>query len=286
MYEVFLTGLVEDSDFPAACAVLSGLCEMPPWESCHRNLLFQGPLKPAGISNQSSIDKPIRKEIGLLWKDLHQNLSRQSFVVQARYDILKDRYMDRNAPRMDFDATPGILRWTDFPDPPKGRPVLIQRKKVEIWDQKKLPSVLRDNGFQYAHRGPSHRSKANVVFRWKAETIEEMYRFFREDTEFCLVRQYYPKEYGTVPGPPGSQPGWESLVTVDSQKRWFLFVKAHILQDNNPDEIRKVQDELLAIRTEVEGVFEFKNIDRKVFDTRVTHQQGIQTLPQNVAMGK
>jgi mediator of RNA polymerase II transcription subunit 18 len=150
MYEVFLTAHVEDSDFGAACAILSGLSGMSPWESVHRNLLFQGPPKPAGISNQSSIDKPIRKEVGLLWKDLHQNLIRQSFILQARYEVLKDRYLDQTAPPMDFDATPGILRWTDFPDPPKGRPVLIQRKKVELWEQKKLPSVMRDNLFQCA----------------------------------------------------------------------------------------------------------------------------------------
>ncbi|KAH6874800.1 mediator complex, subunit Med18 [Thelonectria olida] len=266
MYEVFLTAHVEDSDFSAACAILSGLSGMSPWESFHRNLLFQGPPKPAGISNQSSIDKPIRKEVGLLWKDLHQNLTRQSFILQVRYEVLKDRYLDPTAPPMDFDATPGILRWTDFPDPPKGRPVLIQRKKVELWDQKKLPSVMRDN-----------------LFQLKGETIEEMYRFFREDTEFCLVRQYYPKEYSINQGAPGS----ESLVPVDTQRRWFLFVKGHILQDNKPDEIRKIQDQLLGIRTELEGVFEFKNIDRKVFDTRIAQQpQGIQTLPQKMTLGR
>jgi mediator of RNA polymerase II transcription subunit 18 len=112
-----------------------------------------------------------------------------------------------------------------------------------------------------------------------------MYRFFREDTEFCLVRQYYPKEYSINQGAPLS--GWESLIPVDTQRRWFLFVKGHILQDNKPDEIRKIQDQLLAIRAELEGVFEFKNIDRKVYDTRVAQQQqGIQSLPQKMTLGK
>lgn len=71
------------------------------------------------------------------------------------------------------------------------------------------------------------------------------------------------------------------------EKRWFLLVKAHVLQDNKPDEIRKAQDQLLGIRGELDGVFDFKGIDRKVHDTRVAQQQqGIQALPQKVMLGK
>lgn len=147
MYEIFLTALVDDKDFSAACAILGGLCGMSPWESIHRVLYFQGPPKPVGISNQSSIDKPIRKDVGMLWKELHQNLSRQSFVLQLRYEILKDRDMGFQAGPINLDATPGMLQWNDFPDPPHGRPMLAQRKKVELWDQKKLPSVMRDNSY-------------------------------------------------------------------------------------------------------------------------------------------
>lgn len=148
MYELFLTALVEDADFQAACAVLGGFCAMPPWETVNRVLYFQGPPRPAGISNQSSIDKPMRKDVAFLYKDLHQNLSRQSFVLQARYEILKDRDMGPSSAPQDLDAAAGILRWADFPDPPTARPVLTQRKVVELWEQKKLPSVMRDNNYQ------------------------------------------------------------------------------------------------------------------------------------------
>lgn len=132
----------------------------------------------------------------------------------------------------------------------------------------------------------------------KGETIEEVYRFFREDIEFCLARQYYPYTYapsysptvqsGRAPVTPEAKlPAWENLITIDSQKRWFLFVKAHVLQDHKPDEIRKVQDQLLGIRSELDGVFDFKSIDRKVYDTRIAQQQqGIQALPQKVMLGK
>lgn len=148
MYELFLTAMVEDSDIAAACAVLSGYCSMQPWETVSRVLYFQGPPRPSGITNQSSIDKPMRKDAVFLWKDLHQNLSRQSFVLQTRFEVLKDRDMGPAAEAVDLDSVAGVLRWADFPDPPRNQPILTQRKMVEIWEQKKLSSILRDNNYQ------------------------------------------------------------------------------------------------------------------------------------------
>ncbi|KAL6812093.1 mediator complex, subunit Med18 [Trichoderma sp. SZMC 28015] len=280
MYELFLTALVEDSDINTALAVLSGFCSMQPWESVSRVIYFQGPPRPSGITNQRSFEKPIRKEAALLWKELHQNLSRQSFVLQARYEIYKDRDLGPSAEPVDLDTVPGILRWTDFPDPPRNQPILAQRKKVELWEQRKLLSVLRENNHQY-----------------KTETVEEMYRFFRDDVEFCLTRHYFvgpledyvPLAAKTAPPtePKPTLPAWESLTRVDSQNRWILQVKAHVVQDNKPDEIKKAQDQLLKFRTDLEGVFDFKVIDRKVHDTRVVmQQQGVQVLPQKVLLGK
>ncbi|KFH42801.1 Mediator of RNA polymerase II transcription subunit-like protein [Hapsidospora chrysogenum ATCC 11550] len=280
MYELFLTALVEDADFKAACSVLSGLCGMAPWESVTRVLYFQGPPKPSGISNHSSLEKPFRKDTAYLLKELHQSLSRQSFIIQARYEILKDRDMGPTAAPADLDSTPGMLRWTDFPDPPHGRPNITQRKKIEVWEQKKIPTLLSDNSYTF-----------------KTENLEEIYRFYRDDIEYCLFRQYFvrpiddymPLEHrNTQPSPPHSTlPAWESLVPVDSQDRWILMVKAHVVQDNKPDEIRKAQDQLLSIRGELDGVFDFRAIDRKVHDTRVAQQQqGVQVLPQKVTLGK
>lgn len=155
MYELFLTALVEDSDINTALAVLSGFCSMQPWESVSRVLYFQGPPRPSGITNQRSFEKPIRKDVALLWKELHQNLSRQSFVLQARYEIYKDRDLGPSAEPVDLDTVPGILRWTDFPDPPRNQPpILTQRKKVELWEQRKLLSVLQENNHQSVFHPP------------------------------------------------------------------------------------------------------------------------------------
>ncbi|KAM0425672.1 hypothetical protein ACHAPT_009204 [Fusarium lateritium] len=279
MYEVFLTAIVGDSSFGAACAVLSGLCGMRPWESFQRVLYFHGPPRPSGIGHQANLEKPIRKDASFLWKELHQNLTRQSYVIQTRYDIGKDRLTGPEPVPMDLIATPGILRWTDFPEPPHGRPMLTQRKKVEVWEQRNLPLVMRDNNFQF-----------------KTEIIEETHRFYRDDVEFCLVRSYFlhpHSRYVSVESrtesflPLDSLPPLESLVPVDMEKRWFLHVKTHVMKDNKPDELRKAQDQLLAIRAELEGVFDFRSIDRKVYDTRIAQQaQGIQALPQKVVIGK
>jgi mediator of RNA polymerase II transcription subunit 18 len=71
------------------------------------------------------------------------------------------------------------------------------------------------------------------------------------------------------------------------EKRWFLHVKTHVMSDNKPDDLRKAHDQLLAIRAELEGVFDFRSIDRKVYDTRIAQQaQGIQALPQKVVIGR
>src|SRR5258708_1861543 len=135
------------------------------------------------------------------------------------------------------------------------------------------------------------------MLRFKTETVEEMHRFYRDDVEYCLFRQYFTRpinDYAplesrnTHPTPPhGQLPAWETLTPLDSQNRWILVVKAHVVQDNKPDEIRKAQDQLLGIRGELDGVFDFKAIDRKVHDTRVAQQQqGVQVLPQKVTLGK
>lgn len=158
MYELFLTALVEEADFSTACSVIEGLCGMQPWETIHRVLYFQGPQgQPVGLPNHASMGLSDPRP----WKELHANLSRQAFITQVRYDLhdFKNKTPDvvmgntsdsvpSAASASNLDAFPGMLRWTDFPDPPHGRPNITQRKKVEIWEQKNLTAVMRDNNYQ------------------------------------------------------------------------------------------------------------------------------------------
>ena len=131
--------------------------------------------------------------------------------------------------------------------------------------------------------------------RFKTETVEEILRFFRDELEFTLTRHYFThpisaykplvsQPQATVPH--RTLPGWEHLTRTDLQGRWVLHVKTHVLQDTKPDEVRRAQDALFAVRGELDGVFDFKVVDRKVHDTRVAQQaQGVQALPQRVTLG-
>lgn len=64
-------------------------------------------------------------------------------------------------------------------------------------------------------------------------------------------------------------------------------VKVHVLQDNQPDEVRKAHETLAAIRRELEGVFEFRLFDRRIHDTRVAVEMrtGPAPLPQVITVG-
>jgi mediator of RNA polymerase II transcription subunit 18, fungi type len=111
---------------------------------------------------------------------------------------------------------------------------------------------------------------------YKNEAIEESYQFFRDQVEFCLFRHYaLPTANPTQPST--SLPPWNTLSPGDPMKRWLLVVKAHVVQDNKPDEVIKAQDQLMAVRNELEGVFDFKVFDRKVHDTRVAME--VRTMP-------
>jgi mediator of RNA polymerase II transcription subunit 18 len=283
MYELFLTALIEEGDLQAALSILTGICGMQSWHSIQRVLYFQcasATGRPTGFQNYKSLDKPLRRDTEWFLKELNAALSRQSFIMQARYDVVKDRDMGPNAKEMDFDAMSGILRWTEFPSAPQGRPHITHRKKIELWEQKKIWSLMADNSCMF-----------------KTEVIDECYRFYRDDVEFCLTRQFFLRpieDYTPVEqrqattAPPVSQlPAFEELTPVDAQNRWVLQVKAHVMKDNDPEAPKKAQGQLEAIRVELEGVFDFKSIDRKVHDTRVAQpQQNIQVLPQRVTLGK
>lgn len=87
--------------------------------------------------------------------------------------------------------------------------------------------------------------------------------------------------------PAQTVPAWDSLAPLDMQRRWILKISTHIIQDNKPDEIRAAQDRLMSIRNELEGIFDFKVVDRKVHDTRVSQQQQpMPVLPRKVTIGQ
>lgn len=96
MHEFFLTAVIKDGDFEMARAVMQGFCAMNAWQSVHRVLFFTGPPQPRGLPVEAAIQKTPQTE--LLWRQLKQVLSRQSFVLQARYEVFKDKHFGPDAP--------------------------------------------------------------------------------------------------------------------------------------------------------------------------------------------
>lgn len=66
-----------------------------------------------------------------------------------------------------------------------------------------------------------------------------------------------------------SLPAFDNLRPVDPAQKWVLNIKLNVLEDNQPDKVRKASEELLRVRIELEKLFDFKILDRRIFDTRI-----------------
>ncbi|KAI1388958.1 mediator complex, subunit Med18 [Hypoxylon trugodes] len=243
--ELFLTATVKDSDFTMACAVLQGMTWMSARQSIHRILFYQGHPQPKPLKNVRAFQQ---SRYLPLWKELSNQLARSSYILQAAYEVIPDRDLGKGT-TMEFNSLPGFLRWTDLPDPLRDTPV-TSRKKIEIPEQVNLPMAMIDNGFQY-----------------KNEIIQESHSYVRENIEFIFSRYYHLPD---SPGQPvASLPAWADLRPLDPAQKWVLNVKLNLLDDSQPDKLKKASEELLAVKMELDILFEFKPIDRRVFDTRI-----------------
>ncbi|KAL7624098.1 hypothetical protein AAE478_005655 [Parahypoxylon ruwenzoriense] len=245
MRELFLTASVNDADFPMACAVLQGLTWMTARRSLHRILFFYGQPQPKPLKNTRVFQQP---RYHMFWKELSAQLARSSYVIQTAYEVVQNKDFGKGT-AMEFNSLPGTLRWTDLPDPLRDTPV-TSRKKIEIPEQTILLTTMTENGFRY-----------------KNEMILETYSFVRENVEFVFSRYYHLPE---SPGRPVTTlPAWTDLRPVDPAQKWVLNVKLNVLDDSHPERVKKANDELMAVKAELDKIFEFKPIDRRVFDTRI-----------------
>ncbi|KAI1136776.1 mediator complex, subunit Med18 [Hypoxylon sp. FL0543] len=245
MRELFLTASVRDSDFQMACAVLQGLTWMTARQSIHRILFFHGQPQPRPLKNTRAFQT---SRFVPLWKELSNQLARSSYVLQIAYEVVPDRDFGKEN-TMEFNALPGTLRWIDLPDPLRDTPV-TSRKKIEIPDQTQLPMALDDNGFRY-----------------KNEVIQESCSFVRDNVEFVFSRYYHLPD--SPSGPVASLPAFADLRPLDPAQKWVLNVKLNVLDDSQPDKVKKAMEELLNVKAELDKIFDFRAIDRRVFDTRI-----------------
>ncbi|RYP04389.1 hypothetical protein DL764_004483 [Monosporascus ibericus] len=250
MYELFLTASVKKDDFEIACAILQGLTWMQARQNVHRILYFAGQPQPRGLPNQ----RCFRQSPALpLWNELGKQLGRSSYVLQLAYEVFRETDFGTGR-AIDLNAVPGTLRWTDLPDPLRDT-LVIQRKKIEILDQPNLVTVMADNGHSF-----------------KNELIQEAFTFVRENVEFVFSRMYHLPE--PSPGRPATAlPAWSDLRPVDPAQKWVLNVKLNVAEDNQPDKLQKGNKELLAVKEELDKLFDFKILDRRVLDTRIAPPQ-------------
>ncbi|KAI1121344.1 mediator complex, subunit Med18 [Nemania abortiva] len=295
MHELFLTASVKQADFDTACAVLQGLSWMTARRSIYRVLFFAGQAQPRGLASPPAVLP--RAQEKQLWTELGKQLQRSSYVLQAAYEVTPETDFGRApaagadaaaaaaSPSMDFTRLPATLRWLDFPDPfrdsltaprkkidplrdpsatsQKGTepPInsrkkkidspITSRKKIEIPFMHGLPKALMDNKQTYTN-----------------ELIQETYSFNRGDLEIVLSRYYHLPESPGRPIP--HLPPWDDLRPVDSAQKWVLNVKLYVADDGQPEKLVKAHEELMRYKTEFDKLFDFKIVDRKAFDTRIS----------------
>ncbi|GAP92248.1 putative RNA polymerase ii mediator complex subunit protein [Rosellinia necatrix] len=270
MHELFLTASVSQEDFDTACAILQGLSWMTARRTVYRILYFAGQPQPRSLPVTPQAELLPRQQDRQLWVELSRQLQRSSYVLQAAYEVSPETDFGRGgnnnnniaaAAPTDLNRLPATLRWTDLPDPLRDSPI-TSRKKIEIPFRFNLRGVLLANQHTYTN-----------------ELIQESYSFNQGDLEIMLSRYYHlPAEQ--IPGQPQSQsqpqpqpapqlPPWADLRPVDPAQKWALTVKLHVAEDGQPERLAKATEELLRNKAELDRLFDFRPVDRRVFDTRV-----------------
>ena len=64
-------------------------------------------------------------------------------------------------------------------------------------------------------------------------------------------------------------PPYEKLALLDGDNKWVLIAKVDVWSGSDPDQMKKGMEELLAVKTDFEGLFDLEVKDRLTFDTRV-----------------
>jgi mediator of RNA polymerase II transcription subunit 18 len=107
--------------------------------------------------------------------------------------------------------------------------------------------------------------------RFTQEMIQECHRFVLGNVVFDLSRylQLPPSETEPASNIRSRLPSYESLIPFDLDNKWVLTASALVVNGSIPDWMQKGIDELMTVKTNFEGCFDFQALDRHTFDTRV-----------------
>ncbi|CZR59614.1 uncharacterized protein PAC_09508 [Phialocephala subalpina] len=260
MHELFLTTQISNDDLQRALRILQGYCGMSPVHILRRHLKWEGPRTrtPKGI-DPAFIQKQHRDKVPQ-WKALSEQLGRQSYVLTLIYDVDRGQFGQTSTQSEETngasqisgcDQIPGILRWSDLPDPAGNRPV-NSRLIVNIENEMGLCTVLK-----------------SMNHRFSNEIIQECNRFVHGNVIFEINRYLQLPENDTPSSIRTELPPYESLVPFDGDNKWILTASVLVLDGNNPEQMQKGIDELAAVMLDFEGCFNLEKRDRHIFDTRI-----------------
>jgi mediator of RNA polymerase II transcription subunit 18 len=142
--------------------------------------------------------------------------------------------------------------------------------------ERKLCTILQSINHRYE---PCVSSRAepstNIPTRFTLEVVEEGYRFAHGNVVIHLTRflkiPLSAQEWDSDGRPKvnSSMPPYEKLSPFDEENKWVLMAKVDLTNGNDQDLVRKGTEELLALKADLEGLFDFQVKDRLIFDTRV-----------------
>lgn len=93
MHELFLSASVESEDVSRALRILQGYCGMIPQHLIRRRLVFEGPRSRnnlKGLDPSFLKQQPPNKQFW--WKNLNDQLIRQSYVLTTIYDVDESQF--------------------------------------------------------------------------------------------------------------------------------------------------------------------------------------------------
>ncbi len=64
-------------------------------------------------------------------------------------------------------------------------------------------------------------------------------------------------------------PAFDLLTPFDTENKWILTASVLVAKGDDPVQMKTGMDELVAVKTDFEGCFDFKPLDRHIFDTRI-----------------
>jgi len=267
MHELLIVATVPEKKVKGVLMILQGLCAMTPTRQLEWRIIFEGP-KSTPLSGIGSAQIQTRKPTNLqLWKELHDQLVRQSYYLTVVYNVdesifgrassAKDGENPAEEKSLDVEQLRGTLRFLDIPDPPGTRPA-NSRLVIPIKDELQLPTFL-----------------TGIRYNYSRDFVRESYYAYRDNVIFCLYRDLQRPEivgsdqHGSAGGMPHELPEFSTLRPFDGEHKWMLMASVEVSDGNQPILMQKGLDQLNQVKQDLDGICDFVISPRQQLDTRI-----------------